>query len=214
MAARQYGSNHATNLGGAKVKARGFTLLEMVLALAVFALLGLMANRVLYQGMALEQRSARHASRLAQIQHALAIMERDISAMLPRPVRTTGALGGESPRTVIGRGGSDSLIFTHAGWLNPGATLARSRLQRVAYRVESESLVRAFLDYPDMPAGSDAHHRRLLNGVSALRLRYWVEGDWRRDWQGDGALPQAVEVSLTLSEGTTVTRRFLLAEGT
>ena len=195
------------------MNARGFTLLEMVLALAVFALLGLMANRVLYQGMALEQHSARHAGRLAQIQHALAIMERDISAMVPRPVRTPGALGGASPRAITARGASDGLIFTHAGWLNPGGTLVRSRLQRVAYRVEGESLVRAFLDYPDMPAGSDAHRRRLLNGVSTLRLRYWVEGDWQPGWQDDGTLPQAIEISLTLSEGTTVTRRFLLAEG-
>lgn len=195
------------------MKARGFTLLEMVLALAIFAMLGLMANRVLYQGMALEEISARHAGRLADIQHALATMERDFTAMVPRPVRGTGALGGQSPLAVEGRAGSDSIIFTHAGWLNPGGTLARSQLQRVAYQVKGENLVRAFLDYPDMPAGSEPHSRRLLNGVSTLRLRYWSQGQWRQDWQGERALPQAVEVSLTLSEGMTVTRRFLLAEG-
>lgn len=195
------------------MSARGFTLLEMVLALAVFALLGLMANRLLYQGVELEQRSARHAGRLAQIQHAFAMMERDFSAMLPRAVRTTGALGGASPRIEPGRGISDSIVFTHAGLINPGGSLPRSRLQRVRYRVEGESLVRAFLDYPDMPAGSEAHRRRLLKGVSTLRLRYWQQGEWRQEWQGEGVLPQAVEVSLTLAEGTTVTRRFLLAEG-
>lgn len=195
------------------MKTRGFTLLEMVLALAVFALLGLMANRVLYQGVEFEQRSARHAGRLAQIQHAFAMMERDFSAMLPRAVRTAGAFGGVSPRIEPGRGVSDSIVFTHAGWINPGGTLPRSRLQRVMYHVEGESLVRAFLDYPDMPAGSEAHRRRLLKGVSALRLRYWQQGEWRPDWQGESVLPQAVEISLTLAEGTTVTRRFLLAEG-
>jgi general secretion pathway protein J len=195
------------------MSARGFTLLEMVLALAVFALLGLLANRVLYQSMRLERSSAQHAGRLAQIQHALAIMERDFSAAIPRPSRTPGALGGASPQAADGRNGSDAIAFTHTGWPNPGGVLPRSMLQRVGYRIDNGSLVRDFLDYPDMPAGSDAHRRRLLKDVSELRLRYWSQGAWRESWQDDGAMPQAIEVRLSLKEGRTVTRRFLLAEG-
>ena len=95
----------------------GFTLLEMILALAVFALLSLMANRLLLQGLELEQFSARHAQRLAQIQHAFTLLERDTFAMRPRTVRGSGAFSGAALVASEGRSEGDSLIFTHSGWL-------------------------------------------------------------------------------------------------
>lgn len=196
-----------------KRRIAGFTLLEMVLALAIFALLGVMANHLLQQGMALERFSARHAQRLAQIQHAFTLMERDFSAMVPRPVRTPGRLAGASPRVSEGRSGNDSIVFTHAGWLNPGGQLARSTLQRVGYRFESGALIREYLDYPDMPTENGVHRQRLLREVTGLQLRYWHQGKWQRQWQEDEGMPQAVEITLSLTEGKTVMRRFLLAEG-
>ncbi len=191
----------------------GFTLLEMVLALAIFAVLGLMGSRLLQQSIALERFSARHAQRLAQIQHAFALMERDFSAMIPRPVRTPGVMAGASPRASAGRSGDDAIIFTHGGWLNPGDRLARSTLQRVAYRLAEGALMRDYLDYPDMPTDSGLHRQCLLGGVRALQLRYWRQGGWQRQWQESEGLPQAVEIRLELTEGSTLTRRFLLTEG-
>jgi general secretion pathway protein J len=193
-------------------RAAGFTLLEMVLALAVFAVLGLMGNRLLQQGIALERFSARHAQRLAQIQHAFALMERDFSAMIPRPVRTPGVMAGSSPRTSEGRHGDDAVVFTHGGWLNPGDRLARSSLQRVAYRLAEGALVREYLTYPDMPTDNRLHRQRLLSGVKALQLRYWHQGRWQRQWQEIEGLPQAVEIRLELTEDKTLIRRFLLKE--
>lgn len=196
-----------------RARAAGFTLLEMVLALAIFAMLGLMANRLLQQGMALERFSARHAQRLAQVQHAFTLMERDFSAMLPRAVRMPGVLAGASPRVSAGRSDDDAIVFTHAAWLNPGDQLARSTLQRVAYRLSDGFLIREYPDYPDMPTDRGLHRQRLLGDVRALRLRYWHQGGWQRQWQESEGLPQAVEITLTLTDGKTLTRRFLLAEG-
>lgn len=207
--------NHTAYLDGATVSPRhaGFTLLEMVLALAIFALLGLMANQVLYQSMALEQLSAQRAGRLAQVQHAMSTLERDFLAMVPRTVRAPNGSVQASPDITTDRQGSDAIAFTHNGRINPGNTFPRSTLERVAYRLVAGSVVREFYDYPDMPAGSEPHRRRLLNDVSALRLRYWSQGAWRSEWRRDSAFPHAIEVRLTLKEGTTITRRFLLAEG-
>lgn len=186
----------------------GFTLLEMILALAVFALLSLMANRLLLQGLELEQFSARHAQRLAQIQHAFTLLERDTLAMQPRAVRGSGAFSGAPLMASEG----DSLIFTHSGWPNPGDQLPRSRLQRVGYRLADGELIREYFDYPDVPVGTEPHRQRLLADIRGLRLRYWSQGRWSQQWQGGESLPQAIEVALTLNEGGTVVRRFLLPE--
>ncbi|WP_431223963.1 type II secretion system minor pseudopilin GspJ [Serratia sp. L9] len=191
-------------------RSAGFTLLEMILALAVFALLSLMANRLLLQGLELEQFSSRHAHRLAQIQHAFALLERDTFAMLPRPVRGSGTFSGAPLLATEDRSGGDSLIFTHAGWPNPGDRLPRSVLQRVGYRLAEGYLVREYFDYPDVPEGAQPHRQRLLGKVSGLQVRYWHQGRWSRQWQGSEGLPQAVEVALTLAEGGTIVRRFLL----
>lgn len=190
----------------------GFTLLEMILALAVFAMLSLMANRLLLQGLALEQFSARHAQRLAQIQHAFTLLERDIFAMQPRSVRGSGAFAGAPLVANEGQSSGDSLIFTHSGWPNPGDQLPRSRMQRVGYRLAEGELIREYLDHPDVPAGTLPHRQRLLADVRGLKLRYWYQGRWSRQWQGGEGLPQAIEVALTLEEGGTVVRRFLLPE--
>lgn len=190
----------------------GFTLLEMILALAVFALLSLMANRLLLQGLELEQFSARHAQRLAQIQHAFTLLERDTFAMQPRAVRGSGAFSGAPLVASEGRSDSDSLIFTHGGWPNPGDQLPRSQLQRVGYRLAEGELIREYFDHLDVPVGTQPHRQRLLANVRGLRLRYWSQGRWSRQWQGGEGLPQAVEVALTMDEGGTVVRRFLLPE--
>jgi general secretion pathway protein J len=190
----------------------GFTLLEMILALVVFALLSLMANRLLLQGLELEQFSARHAQRLAQIQHAFTLLERDTFAMQPRAVRGSGAFSGAPLVASEGRSEDDRLVFTHSGWPNPGDQLPRSRLQRVGYRLAEGELIREYFDYLDVPAGAQPHRQRLLAEVRGLRLRYWYQGRWSRQWQGGEGLPQAIEVALTLDEGGTVVRRFLLPE--
>ncbi len=190
----------------------GFTLLEMILALAVFALLSLMANRLLLQGVELERFSARHAQRLAQIQHAFTLLERDTFAMLPRPVRGGGAFSDAPLLAIEGRSGGDSLVFTHGGWPNPGDQRPRSILQRVGYRLAEGDLIREYFDYPDMPAGAQPHRQRLLAKVSGLQVRYWRQGRWSRQWQGSEGLPQAIEVALTLAEGGMIVRRFLLPE--
>lgn len=189
----------------------GFTLLEMILALAVFALLSLMANRLLLQGLELEQFSARHAQRLVQIQQAFTLLERDTFAMQPRAVRGSGAFSGAPLVAREGHSDGDSLVFTHSGWPNPGDQLPRSRLQRVGYRLAEGELIREYFDYPDVPTATEPHRQRLLADVRGLQLRYWHQGNWSRQWSGDG-LPQAIEVAVTLAEGGTVVRRFLLPE--
>ncbi|NIY46295.1 type II secretion system minor pseudopilin GspJ [Cedecea colo] len=195
-----------------KRRSAGFTLLEMLLALAVFALLSLMANRLLLQSLKLEQFSVRHSQRLAQIQHAFVLLERDAFAMLPRPVRGSGSFSGAPLLATEGRGDNDSLVFTHGGWPNPGDWLPRSVLQRVGYRLSAGYLIREYFDYPDVPEGTQPHRQRLLTGVSGLRVRYWQQGNWSRQWQDNKGLPEAIEVALKLAEGGTIVRRFLLPE--
>ena len=65
----------------------GFTLLELLVAVAVFAVVGVMAYGGLQAVMSQQQRTNEHAQRLADLQLAYRVMQRDLEQLIDRPIR-------------------------------------------------------------------------------------------------------------------------------
>src|SRR3954452_22907679 len=94
---------------------RGFTLLEMLIALAVFAVLGLMSSQMVTRVLDVHKAAIERGERLGELQRAMMLMQRDLLEMAPRSVRDE--MGDALP--VMRLGGDIGIELTHEGWRNP-----------------------------------------------------------------------------------------------
>ncbi len=188
--------------------AAGFTLLELLVALAIFALLAAMAYGGLRSVLEARASSDAAAARLARLQSTLLMLERDLSQAVDRGVRD--AYGDPQPALVGDDGG---LELTRGGYLNPLGG-PRSDLQRVAWRLRDGALERADWKVLDRAQDSTPYTAPLLRNVRALHLRFLdARHRWQPSWPppADGrtaaaGLPLAVEVTLELKDWGTLVR--------
>jgi general secretion pathway protein J len=187
------------------LRVRGFTLLEVLVAVAIFAVMGVMAYGGL-QAVLVQQEIARdNASRFRAVQFAIQQLSQDLHQIQPRPVRDE--LGEGARNAVFADARHQHIVeFTRGGWSNPLGQ-ARAAVQRVAYRLEDDTLLRLHWLVPDHTLSEAPIERELLTGVREFRLRYHATGDsWSDDWPpGPGGddpawLPTAVEVILELED--------------
>ena len=155
----------------------GFTLLEMLIALAVFAVIGVMSSQILSGIVDLSDTVRDRSDQLAELQRAMFIISRDIEQMTRRPVRD--AFGDSTAAIIIG----EPLIeFTRRGWQNPLRS-PRSELQRVAYTVADGELVRQFWPLLDRSPDTEPIDQVLLRGVADVEvLAHAARGEEFRYW--------------------------------
>lgn len=190
---------------------RGFTLLELVVALAVFAVVSAAA----YGGLriVLDARAAtmHHQERLARLQTAMALFGRDVGQIVPREVRDRF---GDKKLAVVAQ--NSAVEFTHAGWRNP-AGLTQSNLQRVAYRLVEGKFVRFHWKVLDRAHDSEPTERVLLDGVSEFEFKFLDhQRSWHSQWpppetDAGTELPIALEVVLHLGDWGAIRRLIRLA---
>jgi general secretion pathway protein J len=138
-------------------------------------------------------------------------MERDFSQIVPRPVRDEY---GETLESMLVGNGDYLVEMTRTGWNNP-AKRTRSNLQRVAYEIEDNVLLRHFWLVLDRAEDSEPVTQELLEGVEDFRVNLLTEdGEGIDSWpesEEQQSLPLAVEVIIQ-SEGLGEVRRvFVLA---
>lgn len=200
----------------ARGRATGFTLLELLIALAIFAIMSVIAYGGLRTALETRDHAAAAAERLAALQLAFVIIGRDLEQAIDRPVRDEF---GDRERAM--EGNAETLEFTRGGWRNP-AGLQRSELQRVAYVLEGAELQRLTWPVLDRTQGSAARSTMLLAEVEEFSVRY-LDGsrEWRQHWPtgaaglpgAEGAMPIGVEISLVTEHWGRVTRLFRVVPG-
>ena len=189
----------------------GFSLIELLVALAVFAAMAALA----YGGLdAVTRARAELAAQQAQFQALLrgvALLERDLRQAVVRPVR-----GNYGEPLLAFAGLPDRVELTRAGFANPQAE-QRSNLERVAYAFERDALQRA--DYPvlDRAPTTTPQRTTLRSGVVAFRLRYLDPANhWSDTWpppqaENPAPLPRAVEFRIETKDAGEVSRIVELA---
>jgi len=198
---------------------RGFTLVEILVAMAIFSLIGVAAHQVLLRVLAAEERAAERTARLDALQRAVLRLERDVIQYVDRGVRD--ALGDPQPALMLEDG--RRLELTRRGWRNP-LGLKRSRLQRVTWRrVPDGGIERAYWSVLDRAEDSEPRRQRVLPGGETLTMRVIdAEGERWEFWPPralppDGAgteappPPVALEVALRMPPFGEVVRVLRLA---
>ncbi|MNJ23539.1 Type II secretion system protein J precursor [compost metagenome] len=173
---------------------QGFTLLELVIAMAIFALLGLACWR-LFDGVVRVERSvAAHEQELRRLQRALAVIERDALQVNRHPLVLTPT----------------ELQLQRGNWRNP-LDEPRSELQNVSYHLDRGTLwrVSASVEQPWI------QRQKLLTDVTGLSWRVFDGASgWRSEWPlaatRNGAPPKALELVVSAGRFEQIRRVMLL----
>ena len=196
---------------------RGFTLIELIVAMAVFSVMATMAYSGLQSVLDARERTQQFAQRLAALQTAFFWLGKDIEQALPRGVRDQY---GERVKALQAEQTAEySLELTHAGWSNPFASEKRQRslLQRVAYGVHEKKLMRKYWFDLDREHNSAMFETVLLEGVSTLEMRYVDSSfQWQTQWPPLGSkdvMPLAIEVSVDIDGLGKISRLFRVPGG-
>ena len=172
----------------------GFTLLELVIAIAIFALLGL-ASWTLFDGVVRVQLGTlSHERELRNLQRAVAVIERDLLHIAQPPV---------VPDPM-------HLQLVHSHWRNP-LDLPRSERQVLTYRLDNGVLWRD----SRAEGAQSVQRQKLLEDVRDLRWRlYDSQVGWRGDWPTGLNRKASLAVEMQMSVGRfDAIRRVLLLPG-
>jgi general secretion pathway protein J len=183
----------------------GFTLVELLVAMAVVAVIGVMAlvglNTVFVQQEAARQR----AERWQAIQLAMRVIVQDFAQLQPRATRDElGEI--YQPSLLASPNAQFAVEFSRGGWANPGG-FARGSVLRVAYNWEEDKLVRLHWPVMDRTLATQPVRTELLDRVENVEVRFLdAGGQWQLEWpplrmngpQRLTARPRAVEFAVEL----------------
>ena len=199
------------------MRARGFTLIELAVAVFITAILAAMGYGAVNQALKNREGLEERQQRLLAVQTTMRVIGQDFAQLAPRPIRDPT---GDSWQPVLRASGSTQPLatFTRGGWANP-AGIQRPALQRVAYVLEDQTLRREHWPVLDSLLSVKTVRRELLTGVRGITFRYMdVSRQWRDEWPPQTAVndptlglrlrPVAVEVTLDLDDWGKIRRVF------
>lgn len=177
----------------------GFTLVEMLVALVIFAMLAVAGVGLLRSSVDTQAAVERRLYELGSLGRVHALIASDLGQVVERPTRA----GGGSRPAFIGQ--SDRMEFVRGGWANLDGD-KRSDLQRVLWRFDKRLLVRA--GFTSIDGAEDGMGAAIAPGLAAVAFRYrHADGQWAPIFQSapDQPLPSAVELTLTPANRAPVT---------
>lgn len=199
----------------------GMTLIEVLVAMLVFALVAAAAALSLRLATDARDQLSTAEARLAEIEIARLLIKEDLAQIVARRTRdefgeTFGPafLGGVETRIRPPVSGETLLAaFVRGGWANPDYEAPRSSLQFIEYLVRDGALIRRTRPYLDDARGQPRHERVLIGDVSDVAIRFLgapvtaiapddPDAGWQVGWPLPGAAfadapPRAVALSMT-----------------
>ena len=190
---------------------RGFTLLEILVALFVFAIISVLMTGALRSVMMTQEGTEKNAKRLRELQNALLIFSRDVEQTINRPVINPS---GKEEASFIGE--PRYFVFTHLGFANPTGRLAKSSIERTRYLINEHAFFRETWPVIDAAPTTHFNKRQLLAYVSDVRFKYVDKnGRYYYTWppllQSNQALPRAVSITFTFPDWGTLSQLYVIS---
>jgi len=193
-------------------KPNGFTLVEMMVALFIFAMLSVAGVIMLRSAVDSDEITAENLGQMAEMQRFVSLLEADLSQALPRTARDER--GDRMPAFASETGGPEAafLRFTRGGQSNVNGE-ARSNLERVEYRLADGRLERWRYQMTD--GGAIDQPATLISNIDSLALRFRDKrGQWSDRWETArlADLPRAIEIEFD-QQGRRYRHLFLVGTG-
>jgi general secretion pathway protein J len=215
--------------GGFSVPSQsGFTLLEVLLAIGITAMIGLGSWQILNGAIRASEATQARLADLNLLQKTMLILSRDFQQVLPRSIRDEY---GDYQPALTSKTEFYLIEFSRNGWRNPMDD-ARSNIQRVAYEFVENKLVRHYWQVLDRSQDSQPVSKTLLENVNSVNLRFMNDsGSWLDQWppsesgntpgneaqaaksdprRNENQLPKAVEISFDLVQFGKIKRLYHL----
>lgn len=188
----------------------GFTLVEVMVALFVFAILSA-AGVMLLSGSVRAQGAVQgKLDGLAEVQRAASLMTADLAQAVPRISRTASGTLAPAFFAAGGTQADPAVQFVRTGRDNPDA-LPRGAVQKLEYGLVDGALVRR--GYPQVDGATPDPPSVLVAGVTAATYRFrGADGGWTDAWRPTDprAMPRALEMTLQRAAGDPVRLVFLV----
>jgi general secretion pathway protein J len=188
---------------------RGFTLVELLVALAIFAVLSGFAYRALDTMLASREALERESRKWRDVTVFVGRIERDLNAVLAKRMATAPSGTPLPPiSSAVDTNGANGLAITRSG--SPLQENALAAPQRVAYRLAGTQVQRLSWAGVDAAPRDEPTAVAVLDGVRALDFRFLASsGEWRTTWGPPGSnetTPAGVEMRLELASGERIVR--------
>jgi len=148
---------------------RGFTLIEILVAIVVLAIMAVAAYAGLNALIHVRESDKQSMQAFKQLQLAMVTMTRDVEQAVARPIRH--ASGDTAPGMLGGNNNVPELEFTRSGRPNP-LQKPRSDLERIAYGIEGDNLVRYSYPVLDRTVEQPPLRKVLLKHVSTIEVSF------------------------------------------
>lgn len=161
----------------------GFTLIEVVVAIFIAAVMFAIGYRALSQAMIDRDALNTTQARVNEIQRGMRIVAQDFAQIAARPARDMQGNGELQPAIGANQRDNTLLVFSRNGWSNP-AGLQRPAEERVRYRFLDGSLIREHWLSVDPALNAEPRERVVVTHVKSVEVRFLdpVTRNWRTDW--------------------------------
>ncbi len=194
----------------------GFTLVELLIAIGIMALLGTMASVMLNSALASQEVVAQRQQQLERLALALQIMRRDFEQLTPRIPRDEqgDAMAARLQGEQVGE--HSEVEFVHGGRRTLPGQLLASSLERVRYRLEDGELLRYSAAVADPTANSPWQKRSLLDGVDRFIVSFYDGSRWGNFWppstQLNALQPQGLRIEMDVGPWPDIRMNVMLPE--
>lgn len=197
---------------------RGFTLIEILVAMAILALIGVGALSLLNAATQTSDQIRDEGTRLNNVQRTFLFISNDMQQLTTRAVRDE--YGDNLPSIKSDQQASAPYVrFTRLGRRNP-AKLLRSNLEHLAYSVEDNQLIRTSYTYADGMSESLGQKRPILDDVTDMKVEFFDGEEWTDYWPlvqspeepGYMRLPVAVRLQLELVDYGILERLYAISD--
>jgi len=185
-------------------QAHGFTLLELLVAIAIFSFMSAAVFTGVRQIVIERELVQAHTEDLIELQRAVRYLQTDFTQFHPRRVRDE--LGRDyTPALSNDPSEEFSVRLSRDGWRNP-AEKPRGTLQRVHYKLEDGELIREYWPVMDPLLGAESNQLVLLQDVDEIEIAFLDENrEWQSNWPPADApdgwqtpVPLAIRYRITL----------------